>query len=137
MLCKMGYFKEAITYFNPLLFYYAAIYGASKVYESVFQTESIWETVWNKIIDTVGDNEAFHVIWILNGFSFLMYWTLGALFYTMQKLKVPKTLENFKIQSKESEIEKGERFSDVSATSFNQGVKDQFLKIYFSTHVGG
>lgn len=126
VLSNMGYFKEAISYFNPLLFYYAAIYGATKVYESVSDTENIWEAVWNKFMDKVGDNEAFHVVWILNGFVFVTYWGLGAIFYTMQKLKIPKSLENFKIQAKESEIEKGERFSTVSKTSYNES-KINFL----------
>lgn len=137
MLGKMGYFKEAISYFNPLLFYYAAIYGASKVYQSVFETESIWETIWNKFIDIVGDDEAVHAIWVLNGFTFVSYWTLGAIFYTMQKYKIPKSLDNFKIQKKESEIEKGERLSDVSTIDFNASKVGYKKKKHFHTLVGG
>lgn len=128
----MGNFREIISYFNPLLFYYAGIYGVSKVYEVTFGTESVWKIIWNKFIDLVGDNEAFHVIWVLNIYIFVLYWGLGLIFYTMQKLKIPKSLDNFKIQAKESEIEKGENFSHVS---FAQQVKSKFIFIFnYRTH---
>lgn len=126
----MGNFREAISYFNPLLFYYAGIYGISKIYETTYGLkESVWQTIWNKYIDIVGDDEGVNIVWVLNLFIFVVYWGLGAIFYTMQKLKIPKSLDNFKIQAKESEIDKGENFSHVR--HFEKEVKVRFYFRYF------
>ena len=105
--------SEITSYFNPIFLYYTLIYGAGKVYEVTTGSESIFQTIWDKYMDYVGDNEAVHLVLVLNIHTFAMYWILGAILFAMQKYKVPKTLENFKIQSKESEIEKGENLVQV------------------------
>jgi hypothetical protein len=64
-------------------------------------------------MDIFGDREDLYIIWILNLYAFFLYWVLGALLMTMQKLKIPKSIENFKIQAKESEIEKSENLINV------------------------
>lgn len=64
-------------------------------------------------MDFFGDNEATHLVLVLNLHTVSMYWILGAILFGMQKLKYPKSLANFKIQAKESEIEKGENLSQV------------------------
>jgi hypothetical protein len=109
----MEKFREMIGYFNPILFYYALIYGATKIYELISGSENIWQGVWNKFIDIVGDNEAFHVVVILNIYTITIYWVLGGILMTMQRLRMPKSLENFKIQANESEIVNGENLANV------------------------
>lgn len=104
---------EVFAYFNPMFLYYTLIYGASKIYQNIFDTESVWKIFWNKFMDIFGDREDFYIIWILNLYAFFLYWVLGALLMTMQKLKIPKSLEYFKIQAKESEIEKSENLFNV------------------------
>lgn len=115
----MEKFKEIFAYFNPMFLYYTLIYGASKIYQSIFNTESVWKILWNKFMDIFGENEAFHVILTSNLYGFFLYWILGALLMTMQKLKIPKSLENFKIQSKESEIERSENLFNVNSSRIN------------------
>lgn len=109
----MENFREVFAYFNPMFLYYTLIYGASKILEVTFRTESVWKIMWNKFLDIFGDNEAFYNILFLNLYSCLLYWTFGALLMMMQKLKIPKSLEKFKIQARKSEIEKRENFLNV------------------------
>lgn len=116
-------FSEIISYFNPIFLYYTIFYGAGKIYEVTTGNESIWQTIWNKYMDYFGENEAFHCTFAINFFTIILYWGLGAILFTMQKLKIPKSLANFKIQPRESEIEKGEYLSDVR---FNINSKGHF-----------
>lgn len=109
----MEAFSEIFSFFNPIFLYYSLIYTGSIIYEVTFGVESVWKIIWDKYMNFVGDNEALHVIWILNFYSFFLYWILGAILILMQKFKIPKTLENFKIQAKESEIEKNENYLNV------------------------
>lgn len=124
--------KEIFAYFNPMFFYYSATYVASKVFQLIFGTESVWIILWNKFFEVFGDSEAFHIIWFSNLYAFFLYWTFGALLMTMQKLKIPKSLENFKIQSKNSEIEKSENFFNVriSASSLGRSKLNEFLHFH-------
>jgi hypothetical protein len=112
--------REVIAYFNPIFLYYTLIYGATKIYEGFSGSENIWQGIWNKFMDIVGDNEAFHVIVILNLYTITIYWGLGAILLIMQKLRMPKSLENFKIQAKESEIVNGENFANVRPSRKSQ-----------------
>jgi hypothetical protein len=89
------------------------LYGAGKVYEGITGNESIWQHIWNKYMNFFGDDESVHVVLVLNLFTVVLYWGLGTILFTMQKLKIPKSLANFKIQAKKSEIEKGEYLSEV------------------------
>lgn len=109
----MEKFFEVFAYFNPIFLYYSLIYGGSKIYQNIFNIESVWGILWNKYMNIFGDAEAFHIIWLTNFYGFFLYWILGAVLMTMQKLKIPKSLENFKIQAKESEIEKSENLIKV------------------------
>jgi hypothetical protein len=110
----MNKFAEYIAYFNPLFFYYTAIYCVTKIIEPLYGCENVWETIWNKIMDTFGDGKDFYIVWGLTTLSAAIYWIFGALFMMMDALKRPKQLENFKIQPNKSEIEKPEKLLNVS-----------------------
>lgn len=105
--------SEITSYFNPIFLYYTILYGASKIYEVVTGNESIWQTIWNKYMDYFGDDEKIHLVLVINLFTVVLYWGLGTILFGMQKFKIPKSLANFKIQPKKSEIEKGEYLSEV------------------------
>lgn len=105
--------SEIISYFNPIFLYYTIFYGLGKVYELTTGNESIWQTIWYKYMDIFGDDEKVHLILVINLYTVVLYWGLGAILFGMQKLKFPKSLANFKIQAKKSEIENGEYLSEV------------------------
>lgn len=104
--------SELLAYINPILFYYALIYGVSKCLEQLFSTGSVWQWMWNKIIDVFGDDAGIFSIWILNSYSYLLYWILGGVLFVMEKHKVPKNLAKYKIQDKD--IDSQRSLKDVS-----------------------
>lgn len=106
--------SEIFSYFNPIFIHYAILYGLGKIYEVISNRhESIWQTLWNKYMNYFGDNDAVHIVLLFNLFPILLYWGLGAILFTLQKLNIPKSLANYKIQTKESEIEKGKNLLKV------------------------
>jgi hypothetical protein len=96
------------------LFYYIFIYFFLKAIETIFEKESILSFLWNKILDTFGDNEGFHIVWGVNIYAFFFYWIFGGLLVVLQKTKIPKSLINYKIQEKKFEIEDIEILVKVS-----------------------
>lgn len=106
--------KEFVSYFSPFFLYYTILYGLGKIYQVATGNESIWQTLWNKYMDYFGENEATHIVLVFNVYLVVLYWGFGAIFMCMQKYKIPKSLANFKIQPRKSEMEKGEHLSEVS-----------------------
>lgn len=51
---KPKMFLKVFNFVDPLLLYYIVIYVVSKIYELVFNTESLWQELWNKIQNTFG-----------------------------------------------------------------------------------
>lgn len=46
---------KVLNFLDPLLIYVALIYGLSKVYESIFQVESVWQGFWDKLQALLGE----------------------------------------------------------------------------------
>lgn len=105
--------NKILVYINPIFFYYTIIYCVSKVYQVTTGSESIWQRIWNKYMDIFGDNEAVHIILVLNIYTAVLFWIICFVLLTMQKLRIPKSFENFKIQAKDSEIEDKQFFYHV------------------------
>lgn len=107
-----------ISSINPLILYIPIIYGVCKYIQEWLQTESIFQFFWNCIRENFGTDPTFHVVWFGNIFLFVYYWTLGLSLFAMEKFKVPKTLENYKIQQRQSEVGQSENFFKVRQYSF-------------------
>lgn len=103
-------FNKLLVYINPIFFYYTFIYCISKIYQYVTGNESIWQIIWNKYMDIFGDNEAFHILFILNLYTTIIFWVVCLILQGMQRLRIPKTFENYKIQDRECETEKSREF---------------------------
>lgn len=108
----MNSFARILSFINPFLFYYTALFIIGKVYEVTTGNESIWQPMWNKFMDLFGDNEVVHVVFVLNIYTFSIFWIFGLALMFMQKLKVPKSFEGFKIQAIDNDV-KGERLLQV------------------------
>ena len=111
--------KELLAYINPILFYYSLIYGVSKCIEFMFNTRSVWQMIWNKVMDVFGEDAGIYSIWIINSYSYLLYWTLGGLLFAMESFKVPKSLKNYKIQEKKIVEENQKTLYGVSVLHVN------------------
>ena len=110
---EMTSLGEALAYINPFFFYYSFAFAIGKIYQWLFNAESVWENFWNKIIDVTGEDREVFSVWILNSYSYFVYWSFGCVLLVMELSKKPKILETFKIQS-----EKGlERLEDVFKVS--------------------
>ena len=106
---KMTSLGEALVYINPFFFYYSVAFVIGKFHQWLFNAESVWENLWNKIIDITGEDPEIFSVWVLNSYSYFVYWAFGCVLLVMELSKTPKVLETFKIQSG-----KGlERFDDV------------------------
>lgn len=89
---------EVLAYINPIFFYYCIVYGLSKIYQCIFSTSSVWENLWNKIIDTFGDDKETYSVWIINSYAYLLYWVFGTILFVIELYNKPDPLKNFKIQ---------------------------------------
>lgn len=118
----MSRLKEALAYINPIFFYYTIIFAVAKVYQIFSNSESIWQWAWNKVFDAFGDDPATYSIWILNGYSYLVFWIFGLILYVMDAVKHPKNLKEYKIQQESSSgIEKpGQLLKLIKVVLFNQ-----------------
>lgn len=102
-----------LSYINPLILYIPIFYGCFKYIEEFFGTGSIFQIVWSYIRENFGSDPTFHVVWFANTFTFTFYWTIGLTLFAMEKFKTPKSLENYKIQSRQSEVRQNENFFKV------------------------
>ena len=118
-----------ISSINPLILYIPIIYGVCKYIQEWFQTESVFQFFWSCIRENYGIDSTFYLVWFGNTFVFVLYWTLGLSLFAMEKFKVPKTLENYKIQQRQSEVGQSENFFKVRQYSFYR--HGHFLKNIF------
>ncbi|CAG9801959.1 unnamed protein product [Chironomus riparius] len=119
----MKQLERILSYINPFFFYYSVIYGISKVYETSFHTESVWQMCWDRTRETFGDDKRTYIIWGLNAYTTILYWTLGFIIIIMERMKRPKVLDNYKIQANTNETENNEKLIKVVRVVFrNQGV---------------
>lgn len=109
----MPLFSEVIVYISPFFFYYSFAFVLGKTYEWIFNAESIWQSLWGKVIDVFGEEKGTYSVWVLNSYTYALYWTFGILLLILELSKTPKALEIFKIQK-----EKGlERIKNVMKVS--------------------
>lgn len=102
--------NKFLVYINPIFFYYTFIYCVVKLHQVMTGSESIWQRLWNKYMDFFGDSEAVHIIFVLNLYTTILFWIICIVLQSMQRLKIPKSFENFKVQAKDSETEKSKEF---------------------------
>lgn len=106
-------FSETLVFINPMFFYYAIIYAISKVYQVIFNTESIWALIWNKVVDVFGEDPGTHSTWVLNTFAYSVYWIFGLSLILMEVIKKPEKLKDYKIQQDKDEPKNFEKLSKV------------------------
>lgn len=111
---KINLLHQILSYVNPIFFYYAVIYGSTKIFESMFGFEYFWQSVWHRIMDIFGDSEYFYIVWALNGYTFLLYWIFGGIFLLLETLICPKVLTDYKIQKNQSKIQKDSNVYQVT-----------------------
>jgi hypothetical protein len=76
--------------------------------------------------ENFGSDSTFYIVWFANTFLFVFYWTLGLSLFAMENLKMPKTLENYKIQQRQSEVGQSKNFFKVGKIFFNE--HEHFVK---------
>lgn len=101
--------SEVLVYINPIFFYYSGIFGIGKLYQWIFAAESIWQCLWDKVMDIFGENRETYSVWIINSYSYVLYWLFGSILLFIKVYNKPKTVEIFKIQQ-ESGLE---RFKNI------------------------
>lgn len=102
------------SYFSPFFLYYTVIYFISQVIKFTLKIESVWQMCWDKMRFIVGADESPYLLIFLNLYTIVLYWMLGFMFIAMEKYKKPKVIENYKIQSRTSEIEQKNKLFHVS-----------------------
>lgn len=95
---KMTSGSEVLAYINPIFFYYCIVYGLSEFYQWLFSTSNAWQYLWNKVIDTFGDDKQTYSVWIINSYAYLVYWIFGSILFVIEVYNRPDPLKNFKIQ---------------------------------------
>lgn len=58
---KVKSLTKVLSFIDPLLIYIVVIYGASQVYQRVFDVESVWQTFWGSLQEALGNKEIFLV----------------------------------------------------------------------------
>lgn len=58
---KVNNFFKVFSYIfiDPLLLYIVLTYGLSKIYQYVFDVESVWQTFWDRLQEVLGELENF------------------------------------------------------------------------------
>lgn len=51
---KVKNLLKVFNFIDPLFLYIVALYVLSSFYKIVYQTESVWQTAWDKIQDVFG-----------------------------------------------------------------------------------
>lgn len=97
----MSVITRALAYINPLFIYYVFAYYSSKYIENFFQTQSFWQWSWNKFMDVFGESHETYLVWILNSYSYIIYWLFGSALMLMEHFQTPRSLKDFKIQKNE------------------------------------
>lgn len=49
--------KNLLSCLDPLFYYIVAIYGLSRVYQYVYDIESVWQTSWEQIQEILGERK--------------------------------------------------------------------------------
>lgn len=123
----MNNWDKILAYINPMFFYYSIVYAVSKIYEVIFDTESVWQNIWNKILIILGDDVEFYSVWVLNSYSYLLYWLFGASLVLMETYKIPKKLNSYKIQEKKDQLKGGEKLYPVRLFTYPLRVSEKFI----------
>jgi hypothetical protein len=123
----MAFIDGVLVYINPIFFYYSFIFIVSKLYQWIFNTASIWQCMWNKVIDVLGDDREFYSVWIVNSYSYLLYWLFGSILLVIELTNKPKALNNFKIQQK-TESGRLKKINDVSSDKWFVEMFISFVK---------
>lgn len=50
----MKNFKKVFKFIDPLLIYILVVYGLSQFYQWMFEVESVWQTIWERIQKVLG-----------------------------------------------------------------------------------
>lgn len=106
--------SEWLAYVNPIFFYYSLIYAVSKCSQWVFNTESFLQLGWNRIVDVFGEDVGSYSVWILNSYSYLLYWGFGLMLLLMERFHKPTSLKDYKIQIDKSDVKNETKLSRVS-----------------------
>lgn len=51
---KVKNLAKALVHLDPLFIYIVAAYGLGRVYQHVYDVESVWQTFWNRIQEALG-----------------------------------------------------------------------------------
>lgn len=106
---------RVFSHIEPFLIYTSCVYFIGRVYQWIFNCESLWQSAWNKFMDIFGENEAFYFIVLSNLHFSIIYWGIGSILFLIEKYKYPLEIEKFKIQTKQNAlIENGKGFRHVS-----------------------
>lgn len=63
---KVKSFIKVFNHVDPLFIYIVVIYGISKVYQFVFDVESVWQTFWGRLQETLGNKEIFFGVFAIS-----------------------------------------------------------------------
>lgn len=124
----MDKLKNYLAYIEPISLYYGIIYGITKLIEvSLGSERCFWESMWHKIMDIFGENEAFYTI-VMTLYTFILYWTVGIIFLVIEKINNP--LSEFKIQKKRGEIGEDGKILQVIAINLRNQLLGVLIAIF-------
>lgn len=106
--------SEVLAFINPIFFYYSLVYVISKCFQLMLSSQSIWQRMWNKIVDEFGDDPETFTVWFMLGYAYSLYWILGIIFTLMEESGKPEGLKEFKIQPYKGQRRDVKRFGNVS-----------------------
>ncbi|CRL03989.1 CLUMA_CG017108, isoform A [Clunio marinus] len=130
--------KSVVKFCDPLFFYIIAIYGISKVYQYGYKTESVWQILWDRIQELLGDNPFNYYVMFLNIAPNTLYWTFGLSLMYLQHLNTAKFFK-YKIQQDKNTLEDWPKVrSAIMLVLFNQflGFLESWLMFSLGNLIG-
>ncbi|CRK91231.1 CLUMA_CG004912, isoform A [Clunio marinus] len=93
-----------------------------------------WQKSWDGFLDFAGDDEFNLFIWWTTGYTFLLYWSFGAIYTLMDLTNRPKFLRKYKIQPNTNEpVDSKQLIKVIMSVVFNQifiGIPFAILSFY-------
>lgn len=61
---KVKSLAKALVHLDPLFIYIVMAYGLGRVYQYVYDVESVWQTFWNRLQEALGKANQIFMKWI-------------------------------------------------------------------------
>ncbi|CRK88576.1 CLUMA_CG002398, isoform A [Clunio marinus] len=124
------FWKKLLTclnYFEPLFLYVALIYGIGRVYQFVFDANSVWQSSWDVLRGYLGNDPFNYFVLLLNIIPNIVYWSLGLTLIIMEYKNKPKKLFQYKMQQDKSTLSNQSKMIEAVIVVISNQIIDFFI----------